>query len=89
MISEANDITLRRDPSGFGLDKGGMMLLTGDKRHFDTESKMVDYQKQVYNLQNHAYYLERQLERLITINPEMQEALNNNKRENIAKLNED
>ena len=75
MISDSNnDITLRRDPSGFGLDKGGTMF-SGDKRQFDTEQKIVDYQKQVYNLQNHSYYLERQLERLITINPEMQEAL--------------
>ena len=31
MISDSNDITLRRDPSGFGFDKGGTMF-SGDKR---------------------------------------------------------
>jgi hypothetical protein len=35
------------------------------------ESRLVDYQRQIYNLQTHTYFLEKQLERVLTINPEV------------------
>lgn len=46
-----------------------------DKRQWDEDSKVVDYQKQVYNLQIHSHYLEKQLERLVSLNPEMRDFL--------------
>ena len=85
----SNDITLRRDhQSAVGPD-GGMLLLTGnanEKRQWDADQKTEELQKQIYNLQNHSYYLDRQLKRLLTINPEMQDLLD--QKENEAKLSD-
>ena len=61
----------------------------GDKRAQDYDQRLTDAQTQVYNLQQHSYYLERQLERLITINPEMQAHLDKRMAEHQAKLSED
>jgi len=60
-----------------------------DKRNWDDDSKLVEYQKQIFNLQTNSYYLERQLERLITMNPEMQDFLDKKASENAAKLSEE
>ena len=89
MIS--NDITLRRDQQS-ALGPDGLHHLTslpGDKRHWEADSKVVEFQKQVFNLQTHAYYLEKQLERLITMNPEMQSLLDQKAAENAQKLTEE
>ena len=51
------------------------------------DSKLIDYQKQVYSLQTHSYYLERQLERLLSLNPEMRAHLD--KKAPASKLTED
>ena len=34
-----------------------------------------EYEKQIHQLQNQCYFLERQLERLLTVNPEMKQVL--------------
>lgn len=61
----------------------------GDKRALDLDHRLTDAQAQVYNLQQHSYYLERQLERLITINPELQDQLDKRMAEHEAKLTEE
>lgn len=40
-------------------------------------------------MQTHAYYLEKQLERLITMNPEMQSLLDQKAAENAQKLTDE
>ena len=81
-----NDITLKMRGS-----LGGKMLtgIHGDQKAHDYDQKLTDAQTQVYNLQQHAYYLERQLERLITINPEMQAHLDKRMAEQQPRLSED
>lgn len=74
----SNDITLRRGQNGAGAAGGNLDLLTGklgDKRQWESDSKLESAQKQIINLQNHSYYLERQLDRLVTMNPELQDEL--------------
>ena len=74
----SNDITLRRGQNGAGAAGGNLDLLTGklgDKRQWESDSKLESAQKQITNLQNHCYYLERQLDRLVTMNPELQDEL--------------
>ena len=80
----SRDITLRRDNlSALGPDAGS------DKRHWDNDGKVVELQKTIYNLQTNSHYLERQLERLISMNPEMQEVLDKKAAETVAKLSEE
>ena len=63
--SMSRDITLRRD---HGPDSMPGMV---DKRWGEADNKSVEYQRQIYNLQTHSHYLEKQLERLLTMNPEL------------------
>jgi hypothetical protein len=57
--SMSRDITLRRDhQSAMGPD-GIQFQSLHDKRQWDADSKLVDYQKQIYNLQTSSHFLEK------------------------------
>ena len=68
MISNPNDATLPR--ANFN-DYSGKL---GDRRHWD-DQKLVEQYKQISNLENYVFYLEKQLDRLTTLNPELRDRL--------------
>ena len=81
----SRDITLRRDHlSALAPDHG-----YGDKRHWEADGKIADLQKNVYSLQTHCHYLERQLERVVQLNPEMQSVLDKKAAETVQKMSPD
>lgn len=81
----SRDITLKRDHHNVMSPDGTINFQQlNDKRHWDADSKIVEYQKQVYNLQINCHYLQKQLERLVTMNPEMQDLLDKKPADNAA-----
>lgn len=65
----SNDVTLPR--ANFN-DYAGKL---GDRRNWEADQKLMEQYKQISNLENYVYYLEKQLDRLTTMNPELRDAL--------------
>lgn len=49
------------------------LATVGDKRQWESDQRLVEQQKELFNLQNHANHLAQQLERMISLMPELRD----------------
>lgn len=50
----------------------------GDRRQWEADQKLVEQYKQISKLENYVHYLEKQLDRIVTMNPELADETDKN-----------
>lgn len=58
-------------------DFNRMHIASGDLRQWNQGDQQAEELKKINSLESHAYYLQKQLDRILTANPEMQDYIQN------------